>query len=53
VAGQLRELAIFTSPLWMDGLGGTSDGHNQIMSEFCSISSLLDHLDHRPLSITS
>ena len=30
-----------------------SDGHDQIMIEFCSISSLLDHLDHRGLSIRS
>jgi len=30
-----------------------SDGHDQIMIEFCSISSLLDHLDHRGLSTRS
>ena len=33
--------------------GTCSDGHDQIMIEFCSISSLLDHLDHRGLSIRS
>ena len=27
-----------------------NDGHDQIMIEFCSINSVLDHLDHRGLS---
>jgi len=44
-----------STPRWpsngLDLFPPPSDGHDQIMIEFCSINSLLDHLDHRGLSI--